>query len=73
MATNTSPNVLTVQESTRFEPGGTAVRVTVITYMVGKDGPFTLEVGPDQNTVAFIQEQLAKKAADLAAIRSITA
>lgn len=62
-------NILRINESTKFDPGGDAVRVDIISYMLGKDGPFTLEVLPANNTPAWIESQINAKAASIAALR----
>lgn len=61
--------VLRITEGVKFSPAGTALRVTNILYMVGEDGPFTLEVEPQNNTQAWIEARLAEKAAAIAALR----
>jgi hypothetical protein len=61
--------IIRVTETTRFDAAGRALRLNLISYMVGEDGPFTLEVSPQNNNAAWIDQQIADNVALLAAIR----
>lgn len=70
MAMQSGVQVQSIKESIRFDVAGRAVRIDVITYTVGQDGPFTLDVAPENNSQAWIEGQLAAKAASIAALRA---
>lgn len=70
MALVSGANIVGVREGFRFLPGGGSVRTTIVTYMVGNDGPFTLEAAPPADTAEAIQAAINDKAAQIAALRA---
>ena len=54
----------------KFDNFGRVVRTKLIKYMVGGDGPFTLEVLPADDTAERIQSLLQAEAGKIIAIRA---
>jgi hypothetical protein len=69
MATITGATIVSITEGTKFDPRGTVVRTKIVRYMVGTDGPFTLEVEPQNDSVDYMAAEINKQVARVAALR----
>ncbi len=58
-----------ISQSIRFDDYGHALRIKLIDYKVGADGPFTLEVPPENDNPGWIGEQLLRAAQAIGQIR----
>ena len=57
------------QDTYKFGPGGSPVKLTRVTYYIGKHGPFTKDYPEGQDTVNQMQTDIQAK---LLALRQLT-
>jgi len=65
----TNVSIGRITQSVVFDDYGHAMRVKMIDYKVGLDGPFTLEVRPENDSQEWIATRLTEAAAKIAQLR----
>jgi hypothetical protein len=61
--------IIQTRETFRIDESGATVKMRVILWRSGKDGPFTLEIPESQFTAERVRQELERMVAELHALR----